>query len=264
MIRALYTGATGMIAQQTAVDSTANNIANVDTTGYKRGMVEFQDLLYQTVRSPGGETLAGLQVPTGIQIGLGVRVAAIEKIFTQGVLENTAAPLNVAIEGEGFFQLRNPIDGTLHYTRDGTFTLNAQGQIVSANGFFLEPAITIPQDALSITIGQDGTVSVLLPQQVNATQVGQITLARFVNPTGLLAEGQNQFFETPASGPPLVSNPGLNGNGLLRQGFLEGSNVQVVTELINLILAQRAFEFNSRTVRVSDSMLATTAELVRA
>jgi flagellar basal-body rod protein FlgG len=262
MIRAFHTGASGMQAQSFNVDSIANNLANVNTTGFKRNMVAFQDLIYQTIRPPGIEVLQGVNVPSGLQVGNGVRVAANNKIFTQGTLENTLNPLDVAIEGEGFFQITFP-DGTLRYTRDGGFQLNSTGQIVTADGFPLSPAITVPADTVSIAIGSDGTVSVITgAAPTTSTVVGQITLARFANPAGLFAEGRNLFRESPASGTPVTGVPGLAGNGLLRQGFLERSNVEVVQELVNLLLAQRAFEFNSRSVRVADEMLADTAQLV--
>jgi flagellar basal-body rod protein FlgG len=251
-----------MIAQQLLVDNTANNLANVNTGGFKRNEIQFQDLIYSTLRAPGAEVLAGTAVPSSLQLGNGVRVAGNSKIFTEGTLQNTGNPLDMAITGEGFFQVLAP-DGTTRYTRDGAFRLNATGALVNADGFALTPAITIPANALSVTIGTDGTVSVLTPPGTTATVVGQITLARFANPAGLNAAGRNLFLESPASGAPVTTTPGIGGAGLIQQGFLEGSNVEVVQELVNLILAQRAYEFNTKAVRVSDEMLAATNNLVQ-
>ena len=260
MIRSLSSAATGMQAQSFLVDVTANNIANANTTGFKRAQVSFQDLIYSTLRGPGNEVVGGLQVPTGLQVGNGVSIAGTENIFTQGPLDNTGNPLDVAIQGEGFFQITLP-DGTFRYSRDGSFRLTATGQIVTTNGFLLTPPITIPSTTISITIATDGTVTAF--DGVNNTVVGNITLGRFPNPGGLSSEGSNLFRETPASGPVTLGTPGTTGFGTLQQGFLERSNVEVVTELVNLILAQRIFEFNTRVVRVSDDMLLSTANLVR-
>lgn len=263
MIRAFHSSATGMIAQQLVVDNTANNLANVNTTGFKKSQVDFQDLIYLNLRQPGVEQLQGQQVPTGLQIGNGVRVAGNTKLFAPGTIAPTDDPLHVAIEGEGFFQITAP-DGTLRYTRDGSFHKNATGDLVNVDGFFLSPRITIPQDAISIAIGSDGTVSVLTAgAPTTASVVGTIQLARFPNPAGLSSEGRNLFRDSPASGTPTTGNPGQIGLGLLRQGFLEGSNVEVVKELVNLIQAQRAYEFNSKAIRVSDEMLSATNDLVR-
>jgi flagellar basal-body rod protein FlgG len=263
MIRAFHTSATGMQAQQFMVDNSANNLANVNTTGFKRNQVQFQDLIYLTQRAPGVETLQGAQVPTSQQIGHGVRVAGNGKTFGAGTLENTTNPLDVSIEGQGFFQITFP-DGSTRYTRDGSFRINGNGQLVNPDGFFLSPSLTIPADALEVSIGTDGTVSVITSSSPNtSTQVGNITLARFANPAGLSAEGRNLFRESASSGAPIIGNPGQNGNGLLRQAFLERSNVEVVQELVNLLLAQRAFEFNSRAIRVADDMLADVNQLVR-
>lgn len=263
MIRAFHTSATGMQAQQFMVDNSANNLANVNTTGFKRNQVQFQDLIYLTQRGPGVETLQGAQVPTGQQIGHGVRVAGNSKTFGAGTLENTGNPLDVSIEGQGFFQVTFP-DGTTRYTRDGGFRINSNGQLVNADGFFVDPQISIPNDALEVSVGTDGTVSVITAgSPTTPTTVGTLTIARFPNPAGLSAEGRNLFRETAASGAVITGNPGQNGAGLLRQGFLERSNVEVVQELVNLLLAQRAFEFNSRAIRVADEMLADTNQLVR-
>ncbi len=263
MIKALFTSATGMNAQQTLVDVTANNLANVNTTGFKRSQADFADLIYITERSPGADAAQGLQVPTGLQIGSGVRVAGTTKLFSEGTLENTSNQFDVAIEGQGFFQITLP-DGSIRYTRDGAFRLNRDGSLVTADGFLLQPQITIPPDAVSVGIGADGTVSVITSGAPNtSTPVGQITLTRFVNPAGLSNEGRNLFAESAASGSPQIATPGQNGAGFLRQGFLERANVDVVRELVNLILAQRAYEFNTRAVRTADEMLSNTNNLTR-
>jgi flagellar basal-body rod protein FlgG len=263
MIKALFTSATGMNAQSTVIDNTANNLANVNTNGFKKGQADFQDLIYVNERTPGAEAAQGLQVPTGLQIGSGVRVSGITKVFTSGTLQNTANPLDVAIEGDGFFQVTLP-SGETRYTRDGALRLNAVGNLVTSDGFLVSPQVTIPQEAVSIQIATDGTVSVTNAGATNTTTpVGQITLVRFANPAGLSAEGRNLFSESASSGQPLIATPGLNGAGFLRQSFREGSNVEAVNELINLILAQRAYEFNTRSVRTADSMLQATTELIR-
>lgn len=263
MIKALFTSATGMMAHQTVVDTTANNLANVDTTGFKRSQVEFQDLLYQTDRVAGTQGATGLEIPTGIQIGSGVRTAGISKIFTEGNLENTNNQFDMAVNGQGFFQVLMP-NGDFRYTRDGAFRMNSTGQLVTADGFLLQPPIALPNDTLDVTIGTDGTVSVVSAGSPNsATVVGNISLTRFANPGGLRAEGRNLFSETTASGAPLQGTPGENGLGSLQQGVLERSNVQVVTELIRLITAQRAFEASQRAVLTSDQMLQTTNGMVR-
>jgi flagellar basal-body rod protein FlgG len=263
MFKALYTSATGMNAQATYIDNTANNIANVNTNGFKKGQVDFQDLIYINARTPGSDVAQGLQVPTGLQIGSGVRVASITKVFTEGALINTQNPFDVAIEGDGFFQVTLP-SGELRYTRDGALRVNAQGSLVTSDGFLISPQITIPQGVISVSIGSDGTVTAQQAGALNASvNLGQLTLVRFVNPAGLSAEGRNLFAETASSGAPVIATPGQNGVGLTRQGFLERANVDVVTELISLILAQRAYEFNTRAVRTADNMLASTTDLVR-
>jgi flagellar basal-body rod protein FlgG len=263
MIKALFTSATGLNAQQTLVDTTANNLANVNTTGFKRSTVEFKDLIYVTEQVPGTQTGDNVFSPTGIQVGSGTRIGSTSKVFTPGVLQNTDNPFDVAIEGDGFFRVTLP-DGTLRYTRDGAFRLSQTGQLVTTDGFALDPAITIPTDALSVTIGADGTVSVVTPANLAApTTVGQITLSRFANPSGLSSEGNNLYSETFASGPATTAPPGQQGLGFLRQRFLERSNVEVVQELINLIIAQRAYEFNTRSIRTADSILEATNGLVR-
>ena len=263
MMKSLYTSATGMQAQQVVVDTTANNLANVDTTGFKRSEVQFQDLLYQTIRAAGTLGATGAEVPTGIQIGSGVRTSGISKIFTPGVVQNTGNDYDVSIQGDGFFQIMMP-DGNFRYTRDGSFRRNSTGQLVTADGYQLQPSIQIPIDTTSVTIGNDGTVTVISAGAPTvATQVGNILLTRFPNPSGLSSDGRNLYSETMASGAPLQGTPGTQGLGSLQQGFLERSNVQVVTELIGLITAQRAFEANQRSVLTSDQMLQVANGMIR-
>lgn len=262
MIKALFTSSTGMNAQQTVIDNTSNNLANVNTTGFKKGQADFQDLIYVTQRVPGSEAAQGLTVPTGLQIGSGVRVAGITKVFSPGAVVNTGNPLDVAIEGDGFFQVSLP-NGETRYTRDGALRLNSVGNLVTSDGFLISPQVTIPQEALSVSIGADGTISVLNAGSPTPTSVGQLTLVRFPNPAGLSAEGRNLFAESASSGSPNTATPGLNGTGFLRQAFLERSNVDVVSELVNLILAQRAYEFNTRSIKTADNMLAETSQLIR-
>ncbi len=263
MLKSLFTSATGMAAQQVVVDNTANNLANVNTTGFKKSQVSFQDLIYVTQRPTGAETAAGLQEQNGLQIGSGVRIGGNMKLFSEGVLENTNKPLDLAIEGEGFFRVQLP-NGTFRYTRDGSFRMNANGQIVTSDGFLLDPPITVPANTLSISIATDGTVSVITADApTTSTVIGNLVLVRFPNPAGLSSEGRNLYAETASSGAPVEATPGQDGVGTIRQGFLERSNVDVVQELINLILAQRAYEFNSKAIRVADDMLASSNELVR-
>lgn len=254
MIRSLWIAKTGLDAQQTQVDVISNNLANVSTTGFKRARPVFEDLLYQTVRQPGAQSSQQTQLPSGLQIGTGVRTVATERIFTQGNLQQTGNSLDVAVQGAGFFQVLMP-DGSTGYTRDGSFQVDSQGQLVTASGFPVQPAITIPQDAVSVTIGRDGTVSVLQPGGSTPTQVGSLQLSSFINNAGLQSLGENLYVETAASGAPNTNAPGSNGLGLLNQSFVETSNVNVVEELVNLIQAQRAYEINSRAVTVSDQML---------
>ena len=256
MLRSLFTSATGMKAQQAYVDNIAHNLANVNTTGYKRSRVDFQDLLYETEVSPGSQATEGYEVPTGLQIGTGVRQVATMKIFTQGLPQQTGGDFDLAISGPGFFQITHPGRNETVYTRDGSFRLNSQGQLVTAEGYLLDPQITIPAGTIQVMIGNDGTVTVVpgsSPQ--DRVVVGTIQLATFPNPAGLEAIGHNFFAETPASGTPTTGTPGSDGIGEIRQGFLEGSNVDVVQELVNLIIAQRAYEINSRAIRTSDRML---------
>lgn len=262
MIRALYSSSSGMQAQQLNLDTIANNLANVNTTGFKRTRVDFQDLLYQSFRPPGTSVAQGVVIPTGIQVGHGARPVATQRIFSQGDFQQTDNPLDLVIEGDGFFQVLRP-DGGLAYTRAGAFKKDATGRLVTSDGFVLQPPITIPPDAATITIGTDGTVSVTLPGQTAAQQVGTIQLARFVNPAGLLAIGRNLFVPTQASGDPVVGNPGEQGMGTLSQGFLELANVKVVEEMVNLITSQRAYEANSKAIQTADEMLGISSNLRR-
>jgi len=254
MIRSLWTAKSGLEAQQFNVDIISNNLANVSTNGFKRARPIFEDLLYQTLRQPGAQSSQLTALPTGLQVGVGVAPVATVRIFTNGNLQQTGNSLDLAINGRGFFQILLP-DGTTGYTRDGAFQLDNQGQVVTALGYQLQPSITIPPDALTITIGADGTVSVTQPASPSPTQVGTLQLADFINPAGLQSRGDNLFLETAASGPPNVNQPGTNGLGVLNQGFVETSNVSVTEELVNLITAQRAYEINSKAVQTSDEML---------
>jgi len=256
MIKSLFTAATGMGAMQENINVISNNLANVSTQGFKRSRAEFQDLLYQTLRMPGTETPQGTQIPTGIQIGMGSKLSAVSKNFQQGDFQQTNNELDLAIQGKGFFQVLQP-DGTTAYTRTGTFKLDNAGQMVSADGEPLEPPITIPNDAMSISISNTGALSVLRPGNVTATVVGQIDLANFINPAGLISMGRGLYKETAASGTPALGNPGSMELGLVQQGSIETSNVNVVEELTNMILAQRAYEMNSKAITTSDEMMQT-------
>ncbi|UCF66048.1 MAG: flagellar basal-body rod protein FlgG [Acidobacteriota bacterium] len=261
MERSLWTAATGMAAQQTNMDVIAHNLANVNTTGFKKTRAEFQDLLYQTVTAPGTASSASTNVPQGIQIGLGARTAAVKRIFLQGDFRPTDNPFDLVIEGDGFFPLVRP-DGAQVFTRDGALTTDENGNLVSSVGYSLDPPISVPQDAKSLTVGRDGTVSVRLADET-ITQIGSIELASFINPTGLQSIGNNLYVPTVASGDPLLGTPGQDGLGEIGQGFLETSNVSIVTELVDMISAQRAYELNSRSVRASDEMLRSLAQLIR-
>lgn len=254
MIRALYSAASGMAAQQMNVDNIANNLANANTNGFKMRRTQFQDLLYQSFVQPGAAAGSQTTVPSGLQIGLGTRPASNEVILSQGSFQETDNPLDLAIQGKGFFQVQLP-NGEVAYTRDGGFQLDRNGNIVTANGNPIEPAITIPSQAQSITIAADGTVSYTQPGQTASQVAGQIQLANFANPAGLNSIGQNSFQPTDASGVPTVGNPGgQEGNGTLMQGYTEGSNVSVVEEFINMIVSQRAYEANSKVVKTADEM----------
>lgn len=256
MIRSLYTAATGMIAQQTQIDVTSNNISNVNTVGYKKQTAEFADLMYQTMEYAGTSTSSTTKSPTGIEVGLGARPTAVTKQFTQGNFSETGNDLDMAISGNGFFQLELP-DGTTGYTRNGAFKLNSEGVIVNSDGYTLLPEITIPEDATAVSIGTDGTVSVLQAGDTATNEIGQIQLANFINPAGLHSLGDNNYINTSSSGNPIVGTPGLNGLGETRQQFVEMSNVQLVEEMTDLITGQRAYEACSKAITTSDEMLQT-------
>ncbi|MDL2275988.1 flagellar basal-body rod protein FlgG [Desulfosarcina sp. OttesenSCG-928-G10] len=262
MIRSLWSAATGMQAQTLNIDVISNNLANVSTSGFKKGRADFQDLLYQTLRSPGMASSADTEVPTGIQVGHGTRPAAVQKIFTQGNFQHTENDLDMAIEGDGFFQITQP-NGELAYTRSGAFKIDSEGRIVTSDGFPLEPEITIPDDTVALSVGTDGTVSVLQADEIEGTEIGNIELARFINPAGLKSIGRNLFLPSDSSGDVLTGTPGEEGYGTIAQGYLEMSNVSVVDEMVNMIVAQRAYETNSKAIQASDDMLQTAAGLKR-
>jgi flagellar basal-body rod protein FlgG len=250
-----------MTAQQMIVDVVANNLANINTSGFKRSQVDFQDLMYVRLAESGRESASGIQAPTGMEIGSGVRPVATTKIFSQGEMENTGSQLDIAIEGDGFMKVTVP-GGEVRYTRDGALRINASGNLVTSAGYMIEPAMSIPSDARSISIGTDGTVTAFSGSSGDGTTVGTIELVRFSNPAGLSSEGQNLFSETAASGSPESGTAGQDGFGRIQQGFLEKSNVQMVKELVNLITAQRAYEINSRAIRAGDEMLTTANRLI--
>jgi flagellar basal-body rod protein FlgG len=254
MMRSLWTSKTGMEAQQTQLDVISHNLANVATNGYKKSHAVFEDLMYQNLRQTGAASSEQTQLPTGLQVGLGVRTVATSRQFSQGGLQQTTNSLDVAIKGNGFFQIQMP-DGTTGYTRDGAFQLNASGQLVTNNGQLVQPGVTVPPNAQSVTIAQDGKVTVAMPGQATPQTVGQLTLAAFVNPAGLEPRGQNLFTESAASGTPTAAAPGSDGMGALSQGFIETSNVNVVEELVAMIQTQRAYEINSKAITTSDQML---------
>ncbi|RUO23191.1 flagellar basal-body rod protein FlgG [Aliidiomarina iranensis] len=260
MIKSLWTGKTGLEAQQFQMDVITNNLANVNTTGFKQSRAVFEDLLYQNMRQPGAMNNAQDRLPSGLQVGTGVRAVATERLHTQGGLVATENSRNLAINGKGFFQVLMP-DGEVAFTRDGSFQLNENGQMVTASGYPLEPGIFIPANALSVTIGEDGIVSVTQPSNPQPTEVGQITLATFMNDTGLESVGGNLYRETASSGPRNEYSPGDNGTGRLFQGYVETSNVNVVEEMVNMIQTQRAYEINSRALRTSDEMLSRLTQL---
>jgi flagellar basal-body rod protein FlgG len=262
MIRALYTSSSGMQAQQLNLDTVANNLANVNTTGFKKSRVDFEDLLYQTFKAPGTSEAQGVTVPTGIQVGHGAKPVATQRMFEQGDFQQTENPLDLVIEGDGFFQVTRP-DGSVAYTRSGSFKKDATGKVVTSDGYPLQPPLTIPPDATNVTIGNDGTVSITVASQNTAQQVGTIQLARFSNPAGLLATGRSLFTPTQASGEPIMGLPGVNGMGTLNQGFLELSNVKVVEEMVNMITSQRAYEANSKAIQTADDMLSVSNNLRR-
>ncbi|MDO9224433.1 MAG: flagellar basal-body rod protein FlgG [Pseudomonadota bacterium] len=254
MLRSLHIARTGLDAQQTQLDVISNNLANVSTTGYKKSRAVFEDLLYQTIRQAGAQSSQQTQLPSGFQLGVGVRTVATERLFEQGALQQTNNPLDVAINGRGFFQIQMP-DGSLAYTRDGSFQTDSQGNLVTASGYALLPNMQIPANALITSIARDGIVSVTTQGNPTPTQLGQIQLATFINTAGLQSQGENMFIETAASGAPLPNNPGTDGMGVLNQAFIETSNVNVAEELVNMIISQRAYELNSRAITTSDQML---------
>ncbi len=260
MIRSLWVARTGLDAQQTSLDVISNNLANVSTNGFKRQRPVFEDLLYQTIRQPGAQSTQQTQIGSGLQMGTGVRPVATERILTQGNLQQTGNTLDIAIQGEGYLQIALP-DGTTAYTRDGALQKDSQGNVTTASGYLLADNINIPADALSVTIGKDGTVSVLQAGQVNPAQIGNIQLATFINPGGLQSVGENLFLETASSGVATPNQPGANGAGVLNQGYVETSNVNVAEELVNMIVTQRAYEMNSRVVQTSDQMLGRLTQL---
>ncbi len=261
MLRAFSTAATGMTAQQMMVDVIANNLANINTTGFKRSQIDFQDLLYIKMRESGTEVASGINSPVGLDVGSGVRAAATTKVFTAGEFENTGRKLDIAISGDGFLQVTLP-NGDIRFTRDGSLQINANGQLVTTNGYSIEPAITVPTNVVSIDIGKDGGINIT-DSAGTTSVVGTIQLVRFPNSSGLSSEGDNLLAQTEASGPPTTGTAGENGFGYIQAGFLEKSNVQMITELVNLITAQRAYEINSRAIRAGDDMLRTANDMVR-
>lgn len=254
MNQALWIAKTGLDAQQTRMSVVSNNLANVNTTGHKKGRAIFEDLIYQTIRQPGAQATQDSQLPSGLMLGVGVRTVATEKLFQQGSMVLTDNSLDIAIEGRGFFQIMTP-NGEMAYTRDGTFQLNSEGEIVMSNGMPLQPGFTVPEESLSIAIGEDGTVSVRLPDDPDPQELGQIQLADFINPAGLQPVGKNLFLESAASGAPQVSEPGQNGLGGVVQGMLETSNVNIAEELVNMIETQRSYEANSKALATADAMI---------
>lgn len=255
MYPALWIAKTGLDAEQTRMSVTANNLANVNTTGFKRDRAVFEDLMYQNIRQTGASSTQDTNLPSGLYIGTGVRTVATQKLHSQGNIVQTGNSFDIAVQGNGLFQVSHP-DGSIVYTRDGSFGLDANGQLVTQNGYLLEPAITVPANTLSVTVGSDGTVSALVAGNNTPNQIGNITLAQFINPTGLEAIGDNLFRESLSSGAPQVDTPGENGSGTLLQGSLESSNVNVVEELVNMIETQRAYEMNSKAISTTDEMLA--------
>lgn len=260
MIRSLWIARTGLDAQQTSLDVIANNLANTSTNGYKQARPVFEDLLYQTLRQPGAQSSQSTQIPSGLQLGTGVRPVSTARIHTQGSLQQTGNDLDVAISGAGFFQVLLP-DGTTAYTRDGSFQKDNQGQLVTANGYAVQPSITIPSDALTVTISNDGVVSITQAGNAAPTQVGSLQLATFINVGGLQSIGENLYMETASSGAPTPSTPGTNGAGVINQRYVEASNVNVAQELVSMIQTQRAYELNSKVVSTSDQMLARLTQL---
>ena len=262
MMRALYTATTGMLGQQLQIDVTSNNISNVNTFGYRKERAEFADLFHQVLQYAGSSTSETTLSPTGIEVGLGVRPTSVQKIFSQGNFKETENNLDIAITGNGFFQIELP-DGTIAYTRDGSFKLDDEGNVVNSQGYLLVPNITIPDDVTQVNIGTDGTVTVVQGNETEVNELGQIETVNFINPAGLHALGDNLYLNTNASGDPIVGTPGLNGFGQLRQGFVETSNVKLVEEMTDLIVGQRAYEANSKSIQTADSMLQIVNQLKR-
>lgn len=260
MIRSLWIAKTGLEAQQTQLDVITNNLANVNTNGFKRSRAVFEDLLYQNIRQPGAQSSQQTQLPSGLQLGTGVRTVASERLFTQGNLQQTGNDKDVAVQGIGFFQVLLP-DGSTAYTRDGSFQVDSQGQLVTSSGYVIQPAMTVPSDAQSFSVSRDGIVSVVQPGSVTPNQIGQFELASFINPAGLEGKGENLFIETAASGAPIVNVPDSNGMGYLVQRYVETSNVNVVEEMTNMIQAQRSYEIASKAVTTSDEMLQKLSQL---
>lgn len=261
MLRSLWIAKTGLEGQQTSMDVISNNLANVNTNGFKRSRAVFQDLMYQTLRQPGAQVGDANQLPSGLQLGTGVRVAATERLHTEGNLTSTGGDMDVAIQGAGFLQIQLP-DGTDAYTRDGALQRDQNGQLTTAGGYVVQPPINVPNNALTLTIGQDGTVSVTQPAAAGVNvQIGQLQLANFINPNGLQSVGDNLYLETDSSGPPNIGNPGVDGLGTMLQKYVETSNVNVAEELVNMITTQRAYEMNSKAVQTSDQMLSRLTQL---
>lgn len=254
MLRSLWTAATGMTAQQTNIDTISNNLSNVNTNGFKKSRVLFQDLIYQEIKPAGSSSAAGVSNPTGIEVGLGSKVDAVQKIHTQGSLQNTGVNLDVAIEGDGFFQFTLP-NGDTAYTRSGALSIDSEGNLVNENGYLISPSITVPDNTTELTFAQDGTVSATIAGETGAQEIGQLELAKFINPSGLRSIGKNFYMPTSASGDPVTGNPGTENFGTLEQGVLEMSNVNVVEDMVNMITAQRAYEINSKAIQTSDEML---------
>jgi flagellar basal-body rod protein FlgG len=254
MLRSLYIAETGMNAQQTQMDIISNNLANLSTTGFKGSRAVFQDLIYQTISQPGAQSTQQTQIPSGMQVGTGVQLIATERLQTQGNLTQTGNTLDLAIQGAGFFQVLMP-DGTTSYTRDGSFQQNNQGQVVTASGYPVQPAITIPSNATSVTVGTDGTVTATTSGSTTPVTIGTLQLAMFINPTGLQSQGNNLYQQTASSGTPTVTTPGTNASGTLNQGFVESSNVNVVEEMVNMIQTQRAYEITSQAITAGNQML---------
>ena len=262
MMRALWTASTGMGAQQLKIDVIANNLANVNTIGFKRSRADFQDLLYQTLRAPGTPNASGQISPGGMQLGLGVRTSQIQQIFLEGDFQQTQNETDLAVEGEGFFQVLLP-NGETAYTRAGNFRRNAEGSLVTVDGYIVQPEITIPSDALNVTVGADGTVSVVRPGQTDAEEIGSMQLARFANPGGMRSIGRNMMTPTSSSGDAVLGTPGEEGYGTLAQGFIEMSNVNLVEEMVNMIVGQRAYEISSKVISTADEMLQAAAAVLR-